>query len=178
MSPTVQAAQQVSCRAVPGSFLRAVATTRSHHVKLAPPASSRASNRGHYCKHVGFRSITSTSTSCRIINRVGGCSSAPFGNMLLLRRAVPVEQQQHSHIFSRPISSVSYSGAAAAVTRTRAGELYSKSCAAQEGYTRAFGGQSVVPWELALFLVEEASQVRWRLGLPWTFAQHARADWW
>lgn len=37
---------------------------------------------------------------------------------------------------------------------TRAEGLYSRS-AAIVGYTRAFGGQSVVPWELALFLVEE-----------------------
>lgn len=161
----VQAAQLVSGRVAPCSFFRAVVATRSRNVKV-PPASSRASTRER-CKHVRFRT-TSTNTTSSSTH-----SGARFGEMLLLTRAVPEEQQQYSHTFFRPLCSVSYSGAVA-VARTRAGELCSKSCAAHKCSTRAFGGQSVVPWELALFLVEEVRQLCW-VGFA-RFAQEASAD--
>ncbi|CAN0335121.1 unnamed protein product [Pylaiella littoralis] len=147
MSSTVRAARQISCRVSPGSFPRVAATRRSRLVKLAAPASSSASNRGRG-QHVCFRPVTCTTYSSTHCNRSSRCSSATFGKVLLLRRAV--FDQEFWHMFSQPLRSLSCGRAA----MTRAEGLYSRS-AAIVGYTRAFGGQSVVPWELALFLVEE-----------------------
>lgn len=146
MFPTVQAAQQVSYQIFPASFLRVVATTRSRNIKLVAAASCSG-----YGIHVCFRNKTSTRKSTTFSsthsNR-SSCEIAPLSKMLILRTVL---KQDHLHMFSQQMRFLSCSGAAA-VTRARG--LYS-SRAAPVGYSRAFGGQSVVPWELALFLVEE-----------------------
>lgn len=170
MSPTLQAAHQVSRRVSPCSFLQVVATTRSRYVKLAATASSSESKRGHE----GNRARTATNTTFSSTdNSRSSSSSAPFGKMLLPRRAGP--KRQYQYIFSQSMCSLSCSllgrpsvGAAAVA---RAGGPHSN--AAPGGYIRAFGGQSVVPWELALFLVEEVGGVE--VGSA-KFAQEANAD--
>lgn len=126
MSSTLRAARQVSGWARLSSLLQALANTQRCCVKLAAPPSTRGPE--HELDRTAL--ITATYSTFASIN--SGSSIAAFSNMPRLTRASPKQQRSLS------FGTLRYLPAASSV-----------------GPTRMFGGQSVVPWELALFLVEE-----------------------
>ncbi|CAB1102817.1 unnamed protein product [Ectocarpus sp. CCAP 1310/34] len=94
-------------------------------------------------------------------------SSAAISKVLPLGRTVPKQQRHYccSLPRNRPVvcdhspgqspAALAHSFYDAAAGMTRSGRIGQRCSTASVGSIRKFGGQSVVPWELALFLVDE-----------------------
>lgn len=121
----LHATRQISGRAGPCALLQALANTRSCCVKPVPLSTRRPK---HEQDSAGL--LTSRCSTCTNI----GSSNAASSHRPRLTRASPEQQL------------------CGALRHLQAG---SRHAASAVGPTRMFGGQSVVPWELALFLVEE-----------------------
>lgn len=140
MSSTWRAAKQVSGRARRWSVLPAIANTRSCGVKLEPPAST-TTRRGSTHEQKGRAALlTATYSTCTniAISSISGGSNAAASKSMPRPAGASLEQQRS---LSCGIPRRHTDGSCQA--------------ASSLGPTRMFGGQSVVPWELALFLIEE-----------------------
>lgn len=129
MSSTVHTARHIPGQGRPYSLLQALANVRGYCVKLAAPFSKAGP------KHEQDRTTVLTAPSAFV--NTARSSSSSGSSMPRLAGALPKQQSSLWLSTSRQLPAVG-------------------SCrAASVGLTRMFGGQSVVPWELALFLVEE-----------------------
>ncbi len=133
MSSTLQAARQISSRVRRCSLLPAVATTQRH---------GKHDNQGNKC----------CATYSTLSNTRG--SSAACGRTLRLKSTAS-KHGYHSQFFQSMSSRSTVAHVPARPSSGEGGTAGSYRRAAFVGPVRAFGGQSVVPWELALFLVEE-----------------------
>lgn len=168
MPPAWQAARQVSCRAIPFSWLGAAATTCVCDVaNLVPrPRSITAKHQHDHDVLLATYATFSSSTHSAFSKTPQLTRPAPKGGTSFFSYSSPP-----SMLFSSFLGTKRYLGLLEsrgcwgldkrpAVAVSRKGRLWRTGVAgATGGCVRSLGGQSVVPWELALFLVEEVGVV-------------------
>ncbi|CAM9601318.1 unnamed protein product [Ectocarpus sp. 12 AP-2014] len=155
MASTLHTVRHVSLRTRTSScsLLEAVAITSCRCANTMTSASK------HRC------GVTCRSATYRI--NPSSASSAAISKVLPLGRTVPKQQhhfccslpRNHSvmcdHSPGRSPAALAHSFYDAAAGMTRSGRVGLRCSTASVNSIRSFGGQSVVPWELALFLLEE-----------------------
>ncbi|CAN0123672.1 unnamed protein product [Ectocarpus fasciculatus] len=156
MTSALHAVRQVfwRTRTSPCSLFEAVAIAPCRRAKATTSASKH--KRGVTCRSATYQ-INASSARGAAISKV-----------LRLSRTVP-KKQHHYYCSLPPNRSVACGHAPgqspaalahsaffdAAAGMTRSARIGKRCSSASVGFIRSFGGQSVVPWELALFLVEE-----------------------